>query len=123
MGFSRQNTGVGCHFLLQRIFPTQGSNPGLPHFRQTLYHLSHQVSLYPGYIIPLMKYFVKYFRHKSKSSGDFLALLQVSDFIFPTLLYLHFPILISSGTSEHLNSHQPDQEPSHCDLVNPLPEK
>ena len=37
-----QNTGVGCHALLQRIFPTQGSNPGLPHCRQILYHLSHQ---------------------------------------------------------------------------------
>ena len=39
-----KNTGVGCHFLLQGIFPTQGSNPGLPHYRQTLYHLSHQES-------------------------------------------------------------------------------
>ena len=29
-----KNTGVGCHFLLQGIFPTQGSNPGLPHCRQ-----------------------------------------------------------------------------------------
>ena len=28
-----KNTGVGCHFLLQRIFPTQGSYPGLPHCR------------------------------------------------------------------------------------------
>ena len=37
-----KNTGVGCHFLLQEIFPTQGSNPGLPHHRQTLYCLSHQ---------------------------------------------------------------------------------
>ena len=27
---------MGCHFLLQRIFLTQGSNPGLLHFRQTL---------------------------------------------------------------------------------------
>ena len=27
---------VGCHFLLQRIFPIQGSNPGLPHCRQML---------------------------------------------------------------------------------------
>ena len=26
-----KNTGVGCHFLLQGIFPTQGSNPGLLH--------------------------------------------------------------------------------------------
>ena len=39
-----QNTGVGCHFLLQGIFSTQGSNPGLPHCRQTLYQLSHQGS-------------------------------------------------------------------------------
>ena len=31
MGFFRQETGVGCHFLLQGIFPTQGSNPGLLH--------------------------------------------------------------------------------------------
>ena len=38
------NTGVGCHFLLQGIFPTQKLNPGLPHCRQTLYHLSYQGS-------------------------------------------------------------------------------
>ena len=39
-----KNTEVGCHFLLQGIFPTQGSNPGLPHYRQTLYCLSQQGS-------------------------------------------------------------------------------
>ena len=39
-----KNTGVGCHFLLQGIFPTQGSNLGLLHCRQTLYPLSHQGS-------------------------------------------------------------------------------
>ena len=39
-----QNTGVGSHCLLQGIFPTQGSNPGLPHCRQILYQLSHQGS-------------------------------------------------------------------------------
>ena len=39
-----KNTGVGCHFLLQAIFPTQGLNPGLPHCRQILYHLSYQGS-------------------------------------------------------------------------------
>ena len=37
-----KNTGVGCHALLQGIFQTQGSNPGLPHCRWILYHLSHQ---------------------------------------------------------------------------------
>ena len=39
-----KNTGVGCHFLPQGIFPTQGSNPGLPHCRQILYQLSHKGS-------------------------------------------------------------------------------
>ena len=37
-----KNIGVDCHALLQRIFLTQGSNPGLPHCMQILYHLSHQ---------------------------------------------------------------------------------
>ena len=44
-----QNTGVGSLSLLQGIFPTQGSNPGLPHCRWILYQLSHQRS--PFFII------------------------------------------------------------------------
>ena len=43
--FPGKNTGVGCPALLQGIFPTQGSNPGLAHCGQILYHLSHQGSL------------------------------------------------------------------------------
>ena len=39
-----KNTGVGCHAFLQRIFPIQGLNPGLPHCRQILYCLHHQGS-------------------------------------------------------------------------------
>ena len=39
-----QNTGVGSLFLLQGIFPTQGSNPGLLHCRRILYQLRHQGS-------------------------------------------------------------------------------
>ena len=39
-----KNTGVGCHFLLQGIFPTWGSNLGLPHYKQILFHLRHQES-------------------------------------------------------------------------------
>ena len=39
-----QNTGVGSLPLLQGIFPTQGSDPGLPHCRQILYQLSHKGS-------------------------------------------------------------------------------
>ena len=38
---------VGCHFLLQGIFPTQGLNLGLLHCTQMLYRLSHQGSLIP----------------------------------------------------------------------------
>ena len=41
MGFSRQEYWSGLP-LLQGIFLIQGSNLGLPHYRQTLYHLSHQ---------------------------------------------------------------------------------
>ena len=37
-----ENSGVGCHSILQGIVPTLGSNPSLLHCRQILYHLSHQ---------------------------------------------------------------------------------
>ena len=39
-----KDTEVGCHALFQGIFPTQGLNPGLPHHRQIIYHLSYQAS-------------------------------------------------------------------------------
>jgi len=45
MNSSGQNTRVGSHFLLQRIFPTQGLNPGLLHCRWILYQLSYVVGL------------------------------------------------------------------------------
>ena len=41
-----QNTGVGSHSLLQGIFPTQRSNQGLLHCRQTLNQLSYQEIMY-----------------------------------------------------------------------------
>ena len=37
-----KNTGVGSYSLLQEIFPTQGSNPGLPYCGQIVHRLSHQ---------------------------------------------------------------------------------
>ena len=42
--FPGWNTGVGSLSLLQGLFPTQGTNPGLPHCRQNLYQLSHKGS-------------------------------------------------------------------------------
>ena len=41
-----KNTGVGCHALLQRIFPNKWSNPGLPLCRWILYWVSQQGSPY-----------------------------------------------------------------------------
>ena len=40
-----KNTGVGCHALLQGIFPTQKLNPGLLHCRHILYQPSYEGSL------------------------------------------------------------------------------
>ena len=42
LDFPGKNIGVGCHALLQGMFPAQESNLGLLHCRQILYQLSHQ---------------------------------------------------------------------------------
>ena len=46
--FPSKNTATGCHFLLQGIFPIQGSNLGLLHCRQILYHWVTRGSLSIG---------------------------------------------------------------------------
>ena len=54
--FPGKSTGVGCHFLLQGISPTQGLNPSVLHCRQTLYCLSQQGS--PSHeICPILNHF------------------------------------------------------------------
>ena len=50
MGFPRQNTGMGCHFFLQRILPAQGSNPHLLHFKADSLPLSHKGSPKKGLV-------------------------------------------------------------------------
>ena len=65
--FPGKNTGMGCHALLQRIFPTQGSNPGLPHCRQILYPLSHQGSPYLALFTG--KYILIFTDHKLSSQS------------------------------------------------------
>ena len=42
--FTGKNTGIGCHFVFQGIFPTQGSNPYLLHWQVDSLLLSHQGS-------------------------------------------------------------------------------
>ena len=53
--FPGKNTGVGCHSLLQGIFPIQELNLGLLYCRQILYHLSHQGS--PPLKLQIPKYY------------------------------------------------------------------
>ena len=89
-----QNTGVGSLFLLQGIFPTQGSNPGLPHCRQILYHLSYQGS--PQIIILTAKSsgkmfsIISYHIHKSRSSiqTNLLTISQSGTFASQYKLFL-----------------------------------
>ena len=63
-----KNTGVDSHSLLQGIFSTQGSNPGLPHCREILYQLSHQGSPMLAFIQPL-----------------FILPIQPTDLCFPSV--------------------------------------
>ena len=44
MGFPGKNTGVGCHFLQQGVFPTQGSYPCLLYWQEDSLPLSHLAS-------------------------------------------------------------------------------
>ena len=49
-----ENTGVDCHSILQRIFPTQGSNLGLLHCRQILNSLRVVLTFWSKNPAPLM---------------------------------------------------------------------
>ena len=56
-----KNTGVGCHALLQGIFPTQGLNPDLPWGRWILYPLSYKGTPTTAMVgIVIMKYWYKH---------------------------------------------------------------
>ena len=79
-----KTTGVGCHFLLQRIFPTQGLNSGLPHCRWILYHLSHQGN--PVFSLLYFKY-----------SVTLIALLNFSRLFFFNCLIIFFFSLFKLG--------------------------
>ena len=59
-----KSTEVGCCALPQRIFPTRGSNPGLPHCRQIFYHLSRQRILVGKKISKEDFFFPLSFRHQ-----------------------------------------------------------
>ena len=99
-----KNTGVGCHALPQGIFPTQGSNPGLPHCRQILYHLSHQES--PKYNRVGVSYFKMYCLLKGVTLGTWIYVTAARKIKYgrlnPSYHFLGPEYLMS-----HLIHHQP----------------
>ena len=76
-----KNPGVDCHGLLWGIFPTQGSNPGLPHCKRMIYHLSHKDLTY---ILCIARWILNYWIIKEVSKMILLAFLFI--FFFPFLL-------------------------------------
>ena len=70
--FQARGLEVGCHFLLQGIFLTQGLNPGIPHCRQMLYPPSHQGS--PWTLISL---FLEHLLSKLYSYKFFLSSFEM----------------------------------------------
>ena len=76
-----RNIGVGCHFLLQSIFPTQGSNPRLLHWQAGSLPLSHRGSphFYCFFPIPL--------NHSFKDS-DFVLLTTAAQARGRTMKFL-----------------------------------
>ena len=79
--FPGKNTGVGCHFFLQGIFPTQGLKLGLLHCRQILYCLSYQGS--PRIGLVLLYSFDFYLRNSFSLHTQ--PCLQL-----PTMFFCHF---------------------------------
>ena len=76
--FPGKSTRVGCHFLLQGIFLTQGLNPGLPYCRQTFYHLSHL-----GSSVYVNIYNYKWFESESEGAQSYPTLWDLMDCSLP----------------------------------------
>ena len=102
-----QNTGVGSLSLLQGIFPTLGSNPGLPHCRQIVYQLSqgrtggqYNISRIKNWIYNLIKHLKNVFSFKAENKT--LSTLCVP----PPLLYLekHLGMNCSSPSNQIMHT-------------------
>ena len=97
-----ENIGLGCHALLQGIFPTQGSNPSLPHCRRILYRLSHQGS--PRILGWVAYPFSRVSSHPRTEPG-FPAMLADAELSGSSYVYsMHNIIYIFHETYEFLHS-------------------
>ena len=102
--FPGENTGVGCHFLLQRIFPTQGSNPSLLRLLSwqvcplPLHHLGSQKELQRGGFHPFCGRVRGAGRITARPSGSAcLGCLPVSPSLCPWTCFKHFLGLADRG--------------------------
>ena len=90
--FPGKGTGVGCHFLLQGIFPTQELNPGLPHCMQTQADtLTSEPPGSPVYLYLYLYLYVCMYREGEKERIAvmcFFSLLQVINKILDMCSYL-----------------------------------
>ena len=104
--FPGKNTGVGCHALLQGIFPTKGSNPHLLYCRQILYHWVPQEALW----ISNSAFKVRWLPFTSFSSNPSYAYHPY------ILLRHHFP----QGILDTKKSSDPHCEHDHFSLASKL---
>ena len=88
--FPGKSTGVGCHALLQGIFPTKGSNPGLPHCRQILYHLEPPGKPYCWLYFLRTFHTVLHSGHINLHSHQQLKRVRFSSHPFQYLLFVDF---------------------------------
>ena len=107
-GFPGKNTGVGCHFLLQGIFPTQESNLGLVNCRRILYRMSYRGSPLT-YIHSCSKFLTKS-RYSYSRDAPVVALVSVL-----TICHLDCRDGILPDFSPH-----PQQSSSRCTRMNLL---
>ena len=80
---------MGCLALLEGIFPTQGSNPDLPHCRWILYHLSHQGSPLTIILIPNSHCLPSTASHLPKKKFKPHLLPKVFHWTIPCLIFLN----------------------------------
>ena len=90
-----KSTGVSCHSLLQGIFLTQGSNLGLLHCRQILYHLSHQGRLWFLFLYLFFPFFKFIFNWR------IMALQYYVDAIYQHESVISVHMSPPSGTPSH----------------------
>ena len=100
-----QNTGVGSLCLLQGIFPTQGSNPDLLHYRQILYQLSHIHAFYSLLDCKLLYHsrniFVLSFYYIKLNMEGFLVLNMEEFLVLPEDESKFIPIFIMGNSIKY----------------------